>query len=111
MLPRNLFRPALLGGIFLVGGCSSAWIANPSPTTRNLVDDLKLEGYVCKALRTSIECRQEKPYMKKAPKVCTSSTGCVEQPGEMVTNVYSIEQDDYGIPGVIQWVETKPIEK
>ncbi|HHH9443137.1 TPA: hypothetical protein ACP32N_005125 [Pseudomonas aeruginosa] len=108
MLPRNLGHAAFAAVLLLIGGCSAAWIQNPSSTTRNLVDDLKLEGYVCKAHWSTIECRQEKPYEKKAPMVCTSAAGCVPQPGELVTNVYSISQDDYGIPAVQQWVESQP---
>ncbi len=108
MLLGKPIRSSLIIWAVLVSGCAAGWIQNPSSTTRNLVEDLKLEGFVCKAKWSAIECRQEKPYEKKAPKICTSEKGCVEQPGELITNVYSIEQDAYGIPAVRQWVESEP---
>ncbi|MBM3105647.1 hypothetical protein IIE18_10900 [Pseudomonas sp. V1] len=105
------FRASLLLAAVIVSGCAASWIQSPSPTTRNLVEDLKLEGYICKATYSAIECRQEKPYVKKAPKVCTSEKGCVEQPSELVTNVFSIVEDSFGIPKMKQWVETEPMKQ
>lgn len=75
MLLRNPMRSSLIIWAVLVSGCAAGWIQNPSSTTRNLVEDLKLEGYVCKAKWSAIECRQEKPYEKKAPRYAHRKKG------------------------------------
>lgn len=90
---------SLLGSLF-VSGCTSAWIENPSPTTRNLVNDLRLEGFDCKARHSNIECMQNEPLRNKQPAKCDAENGCVKQPDILVYNRYYIEQLDNGLPSL-----------
>ncbi len=82
----------------LVAGCTSAWIANPSPSTRNLVNDLRLEGFECNARGSYIECVQAEPMRNKQAAKCSAGHGCVEQPDILVFNRYRIQQPESGIP-------------
>lgn len=86
-------------------GCSASWIGEPSPTTANLINDLKLEGFKCKGGFSKIECRQIEAYVEKAPKICTSEGGCTKQPCHDVRLVYVIDQAPNGIPGITQTTE------
>lgn len=88
-----------------LSGCAAAWLNDPSPATVNLINDLKLEGFECKAGFSSVECRQITAYIEKSPMICTSSTGCVPQPCLDVRIVYDITQAKDGIPGIVQTVE------
>ncbi|PBV09002.1 hypothetical protein CJU35_03880 [Pseudomonas aeruginosa] len=107
-LHRNLYAIALCA---LIAGCTSSWIADPSPATRNLVNDLRLDGFECNARLSTIECIQKEPVRQKQPSKCDSSKGCVEQPALLLYNRYHIEQQDTGIPtvhhDVVQQVESK----
>lgn len=100
----------LLGGLF-ISGCTSAWIENPSPTIRNLVNDLRLEGFDCKARYSDIECTQAEPLRNKQPAKCDTEKGCVKQPDVLVYNRYHIEQLDNGLPSlkheIVEKVEKK----
>ena len=82
----------------LVAGCTSAWIENPSPSTRNLVNDLRLEGFECNAHARYIECVQAEPMRNKQSAKCSAGKGCVEQPDILVFNRYRIQQPESGIP-------------
>ncbi len=84
----------------LLTGCASAWIKEPSPATRNLVNDLRLDGFDCKARLSDIECVQIDPLKRKQASKCDSKNGCVEQPSILLYNRYRIEQQDNGIPTV-----------
>lgn len=88
----------LVMSCILVSGCASAWIDNPSPSTRNLVNDLRLEGFECKAHYSDIECLQIEPLRNKQPAKCDSKKGCIEQPDILVYNRYRIDQPASGIP-------------
>ncbi|MBJ2213948.1 MULTISPECIES: hypothetical protein [Pseudomonas] len=94
-------KPVLgLGFVVALSGCTSAWIANPSPQTEALVSDLRLEGFECKAHMSSVECVQKEPWRNKQPSKCDSANGCVEQPDHLVYNRYVIKQQDTGIPSI-----------
>lgn len=82
----------------VVAGCTSAWIENPSPSTRNLVNDLRLEGFECDAHSSYIECLQVEPMRNKQAAKCSAGQGCVEQPDILVFNRYRIQQPDNGVP-------------
>ena len=95
----------------LLTGCASAWINEPSPATRNLVNDLRLDGFECKARHSDIECVQIDPLKRKQASKCDSTNGCVEQPTLLIYNRYRIKQEPSGIPSVqhdvIEQVENK----
>ncbi|RMM39356.1 hypothetical protein QO021_29080 (plasmid) [Pseudomonas amygdali pv. lachrymans] len=88
-----------------LAGCTSAWISDPSPTTANLINDLKLEGFKCKAGFSTIECRQIDALVEKSAKLCSSEKGCAPQPCHDVRLVYTITQSRDGIPGIAQTTE------
>lgn len=90
----------LILGCLCVAGCTSAWIENPSPTTRNLVNDLRLEGFDCNARHSEIECLQAEPLRNKQPAKCDSVKGCVDQPDVLIYNRYHIQQQDNGLPSL-----------
>lgn len=108
MLLKSCFVVATFG---LMTGCASSWIDNPSPSTRNTVNDLRLEGFECKARYSDIECVQIEPLRNKQAAKCNSQDGCVPQADILVFNRYRIQQQDTGIPSlqhdVIQKVEGK----
>jgi hypothetical protein len=91
-----------------LAGCTSSWIENPSPSTRDLIRDLRLEGFECKAGYSQIECIQIEPLRNKQPAKCDSVKGCVEQPNVLVYNRYHITQQDSGIPGLKHDLLEKP---
>jgi len=62
------------------------------------VNDLRLEGFECKARLTNIECTQIEPMRNKQLSKCDSSNGCVEQPDILIYNRYRIDQPENGIP-------------
>jgi hypothetical protein len=107
-LHRNYYAMALCA---FMSGCASSWIADPSPATRNLVNDLRLDGFDCNARLSDIECMQKEPLRQKQPSKCDSSKGCVEQPALLLYNRYHIVQQDSGIPtvqhDVVQQIEGK----
>lgn len=84
----------------LISGCASKWIESPSLQTRNFVKDLMLEGYECQARYSDIMCKQITPMTQRAPAICTSEAGCVEQPGHEIRNVYFITENGNGIPKI-----------
>jgi hypothetical protein len=73
------------------------------------VNDLKLEGYDCNAGMSQIVCTQITPMIEKAPAICTSEAGCVEQPGHELRNVYVITEQGNGIPKIRQSIERKDL--
>jgi hypothetical protein len=104
----KVFTATLMVGCALMSaGCAAPWINEPSPQVRGLVNDLKLEGYECKARLEDIVCRQGTPYRQKQPKLCDSKTGCVAQADLLVYNVYFLAQQGNGIPRITQEVERK----
>lgn len=109
VLLRNLLSAAMM---VVMSGCAAGWIANPSPQTRALVDDLKLEGFACSAHFSSIECLQKEPLRNKQPSLCDSAKGCVKQPDHLIFNRYIITQDSSGVPGIqhdlLRKVDSKP---
>lgn len=84
----------------LTAGCASGWIENPSPSTRSLVNDLRLEGFECKARYSDIECLQTEPLRNKQPAKCDGENGCIPQPDILVFNRYQIDQPDSGVPTI-----------
>lgn len=110
MLLKPCFLIAVCG---LITGCASGWIENPSPSTRNTVNDLRLEGFECKARHSDIECVQKEPLRNKQAAKCNGEHGCDPQPDILVYNRYRIEQKDSGIPSlqhdVVQKVDGKMI--
>lgn len=95
----------------LIAGCTSGWIDNPSPSTRNLVNDLRLEGFECKARFSDIDCVQIEPLRNKQPAKCNAEHGCIPQPDILVYNRYRIDQPDSGVPtlkhDIVEKVEGK----
>lgn len=91
--------------IVLMSGCTAKWLNEPSPATGNLVNDLKLEGFECRAGFSSIKCRQREALIEKSGKVCSATGGCVAQPCHDVRTVYEITQGENGIPGIVQSTE------
>lgn len=108
MRARAILTIAILGGL---GGCTSAWISDPSPSTESLINDLKIEGFTCKARLSTIECRQVEPYIERSPKICSSAHGCVKQPCHDIRVVYEIRQGPSGIPGIKQTTEKEVTKK
>lgn len=104
---------SIVVGALLLTGCASEWIDNPSPSTRNLVNDLRLEGYDCKARMSDIECTQIEPMRNKQLSKCDSTKGCVKQPDVLIYNRYRIDQPANGIPtlkhDIVQKIEGKRI--
>lgn len=101
----------LFGAFALLAGCTSAWITDPSPTTASLINDLKLEGFKCKAGFSTIECRQTEALVEKSAKICSSDKGCEPQPCHDVRLVYIITQARDGIPGITQTTERTETRK
>lgn len=95
----------ILGALGCLAGCTSGWINDPSPTTANLINDLKLEGFKCHAGFSNIECKQSEAFVEKSSKICTAEGGCVAQPCHDVRVVYLITQARDGIPGIVQTTE------
>ena len=97
----------------VLAGCTNSWIVNPSPSTRELVNDLRLEGFECNARFSEVECVQIEPLRNKQPSICDSKKGCVAQPDVLIYNRYHITQKDTGIPGIthdlIEKTDTKLI--
>jgi hypothetical protein len=95
----------------LLSGCTSGWINDPSPSTRSLVNDLRLEGFECKARYSNIECLQIEPLRSKQASKCSAEKGCIEQPDKLIFNRYLIDQQSSGIPtiqhNVIEKIEGK----
>lgn len=91
---------SILLALMALQGCAAHWINDPSPTVKNLINDLRLQGYVCEAGMVDVSCRQQDAYPIKAPMLCSSSGGCVPQMGKMATSVYVIGQDDRGMPTI-----------
>lgn len=89
---------SILLALMALQGCAAHWINDPSPTVKNLINDLRLQGYVCEAGMFEVSCRQHEAYAIKAPMLCSSSVGCVPQTGQLATSVYVIGQDDRGMP-------------
>jgi len=110
MLLKICFVVAASG---LITGCASSWIENPSPSTRNTVNDLRLEGFDCKARHSDIECLQIEPLRNKQPAKCDAKHGCIPEPDILVFNRYRIEQQNNGIPSlkhdVVEKIEGKLI--
>ncbi|WGK63413.1 hypothetical protein QAO71_17885 (plasmid) [Halopseudomonas sp. SMJS2] len=99
----SLFLAAFLSG------CASNWINSPSQQTLNFVNDLKLEGYTCQARLSDIVCSQTTPMKQKAPALCTSDAGCVDQPGHEIRNVYYITEKGNGIPKIRHVIDRKAL--
>ncbi|MAG65045.1 MAG: hypothetical protein CMK74_04120 [Pseudomonadales bacterium] len=93
----------------LLSSCASKWIDSPSQQTLNFVNDLKLEGYECQARFSDIMCMQSSPMIQKAPAICTSEDGCVEQPGHEIRNVYFISEKGNGIPNIRHIIDRKAL--
>lgn len=108
MRSRTVLIIAILSGL---SGCTSGWISDPSPSTESLINDLKIEGFTCKAGLSAIECRQIEPYIERSPKICSSADGCVKQPCHDVRVVYEIRQGPSGIPGIKQTTERTVTKK
>lgn len=108
MLLRTCFVVAACG---IITGCVSGWIENPSPSTRNTVNDLRLEGFECKARYSDIECMQIEPLRNKQAAKCDGKNGCTPQPDILIFNRYRIEQQENGIPtiehSVVEKIEGK----
>lgn len=83
----------------VLAGCTSSWIKNPSPSTRALVNDMRLEGFECNAGFSEVECVEIEPLRNKQPAKCDSKKGCIAQPDVLIYNRYHITQQDSGIPG------------
>ncbi|MPQ69247.1 hypothetical protein [Pseudomonas sp. MWU12-2323] len=83
-----------------LAGCTNSWIENPSPSTRGLVNDLRLEGFECNARFSEVECVEIVPMRNKQPALCDSKKGCIAQPDVLIYNRYHITQVDSGIPGL-----------
>jgi hypothetical protein len=100
-----------VGLLATLAGCTSSWIADPSPSTRNLINDLRLEGYDCNARMSDIECIQKEPNVRHQASKCDSANGCIAQPNILVYNRYIIAQPSSGIPSlshdIIEKVEGK----
>jgi len=89
---------SILFATFLVTGCASAWIGDPSPQVRNTIHDLQLEGFACVPKLSKIVCTQIEPLRSNQPAICSSERGCIEQPDHLLYNVYEIGQDATGVP-------------
>lgn len=100
---------AILVFAALLSSCASKWIDSPSQQTLNFVNDLKLEGYECQARLSDIVCTQIIPMKQKAPAICTSEAGCVEQPGHEIRNVYYITEKGNGIPKIRHVIDRKAL--
>lgn len=96
----NVTKKALLASIVIIQGCASAWISNPSPVTRDLIHDLRLEGYTCIAKTSAIICTQTVPHHTKQPAICSGDHGCIEQPDLLTANQYTVTQQPDGIPSI-----------
>ena len=94
-----------------LAGCTSGWIENPSPSTRALVNDLRLEGFECSAGFSEVECIEIEPVKSKQSAKCDSQRGCIEQPDLLIYNRYRITQQDSGMPSmkldVVQVIDQK----
>lgn len=96
-----------LGLAVALVGCVSNWIANPSPATRAVVEDMKLEGFECTAGFSTIVCMQIEPLRNKRPSLCSSDKGCIKQPDHLVYNRYSITQLPSGLPAIVHDLVTQ----
>ncbi len=109
-MPRTTTAMLLLT-VASLAGCTSAWITDPSPAMASLINDLKLEGFKCKAGFSNIECRQIDALVEKSAKICSSEKGCEPQPCHDVRLVYTITQARDGIPGIAQTTERTETRK
>lgn len=100
---------ALIILVAALSGCASQWIDSPSQQTLSFVNDLKLEGYACEARLSDIVCTQITPMTQKAPALCTSEGGCIEQPGHEIRNVYYITEKGNGIPKIRHTIDRKAL--
>lgn len=101
MCMKQIVRVSVLtAATFGLFGCASAWISHPSPQVKNLVNDLRLDGFECKSRTSDIECRQIQPMREKQPSKCDSKNGCIDQPYHLLNNVYVIKEQANGIPKI-----------
>lgn len=106
MLKRDIPKVTLIVLAMLsLQACTERWIESPSPQMEMLVNDLKLEGYECKARMSDLICRQKVPMCEKQPAKCDSSKGCVAQPVHTLTNMYILTQQGNGIPNIKHGIE------
>tara|TARA_R110002124_G_scaffold128157_10_gene288628 strand:- start:5447 stop:5794 length:348 start_codon:yes stop_codon:yes gene_type:complete len=96
----QIAKSVLIPAFFILSGCASGWIADPSPQVRGFVSDLKLEGFDCNATFRAIECIQESPIRVSQASICDSKSGCVERPDHLIYNKYIIVQSSSGIPQI-----------
>ena len=84
-----------------LGGCSAAWIQEPSEPVKSLVHDLTLQGFTCTAASSAIRCLQDTPYKSYPPSKCDSDTGvCTRQDPQYLANAYVIRQTPSGRPHI-----------
>lgn len=84
-----------------LGGCSAAWLQEPSESVKSLVHDLTLQGFTCSATGSSINCLQDIPYKSNPPSKCDSEAGvCVRQAPQYLANDYVIRQTESGRPHI-----------
>ncbi len=84
-----------------LGGCSVAWLQEPSESVKSLVHDLTLQGFTCSATGSSINCLQDIPYKSYPPSKCDSDAGvCVRQAPQYLANAYMIRQTKSGRPHI-----------
>lgn len=96
-----MFKTACLIALALtIQGCAGAWIAQPSATTKNLVNDLRLDGFECDVDGGEIVCLQTEPHRNKQPARCDSKRGCQHISDKLLFNRYRITQDSHGMPGI-----------
>jgi hypothetical protein len=123
MVHKKAGIAALIAGLVLiVSGCTERWIEEPSPQVQGLVNDLKLDGFKCKAASDEIVCKQgvpfcEKqpalcdsknvPFCEKNPSMCVSQNGCIAQPYFLIYNLYFLKQQGNGLPTIRQEIERK----
>jgi hypothetical protein len=84
-----------------LGGCSAAWLQEPSESVKSLVHDLTLQGFTCSATASSINCLQDIPYKSYPPSKCDADAGvCVRQAAQYYSNAYVIRQTPAGRPHI-----------
>jgi hypothetical protein len=116
------FVALITGFLLLSSGCTARWIEEPSPQVKDLVNDLKLDGFECKAGSDEVVCKQGVPFCEKQPalcdsknvafceknpSLCVSNTGCIAQPYFLIYNLYFLKQQGNGIPAIRQEIERK----